>query len=125
MALVSRDPNAFVDFKIPWNFAFRYSFNYSTDRLGLNSRINNSLTFNGDANITPKWKVTFDSGWNFETNNFSITRFGIYRDLHCWDMSFSWIPFGTQQMYSVDIKVKASVLQDLKLSKRKNYYTRY
>ncbi|MBC8986594.1 LPS-assembly protein LptD [Pedobacter sp. N36a] len=125
LARVSRDPNAFVDFNIPWNFAFRYSFNYMTDRNGLNRRISNSLTFNGDANITPKWKVTFDSGWNFETNSFSITRFGIYRDLHCWDMSFSWIPFGTQQMYSVDIKVKASVLQDLKLSKRKNYYTRY
>lgn len=125
LALVSRDPNAFVDFNIPWNFAFRYSFNYATDRNGTNSRVTNSLSFNGDANITPKWKVTFDSGWNFDTNSFTITRFGIYRDLHCWDMSFSWIPFGTQQMYSVDIKVKASVLQDLKLSKRKNYYTRY
>lgn len=125
MALVSRDPNAFVDFKIPWNFAFRYSFNYNTTDVGTQSRITNSLTFNGDANITPKWKVTFDSGWNFDTNSFAITRFGIYRDLHCWDMSFSWVPFGTQQMYSVDIKVKASVLQDLKLSKRKNYYTRY
>lgn len=125
MALVSRDPNAFVDFKIPWNFAFRYSFNYNTNEMGKQSRINNSLSFNGDANITPKWKVTFDSGWNFDTNSFAITRFGIYRDLHCWDMSFSWVPFGTQQSYSVDIKVKASVLQDLKLSKRKNYYTRY
>ncbi|MCX2453604.1 putative LPS assembly protein LptD [Pedobacter sp. PLR] len=125
LAKVSRDPNAFVDFNIPWNFAFRYSFDYSTDAVGRNRRITNSLSFNGDANITPKWKVTFDSGWNFETNSFAITRFGIYRDLHCWDMSFSWIPFGTQQMYSVDIKVKASVLQDLKLSKRKNYYTRY
>ncbi|WP_316839712.1 putative LPS assembly protein LptD [Pedobacter gandavensis] len=125
LALVSRDPNAFVDFNIPWNFAFRYSFNYATDPNGRNTRLTNNLSFNGDANITPKWKVTFDSGWNFDTNNFSITRFGIYRDMHCWDMSFSWIPFGTQQMYSVDIKVKASVLQDLKLSKRKNYYTRY
>ncbi|WP_316752116.1 putative LPS assembly protein LptD [Pedobacter gandavensis] len=125
LAKVSRDPNAFVDFKIPWNFAFRYSFDYSTDDVGRNRRITNSLSFNGDANITPKWKVTFDSGWNFDTNSFQMTRFGIYRDLHCWDMSFSWIPFGTYQMYSVDIKVKASVLQDLKLSKRKNYYTRY
>ena len=125
LSRVSRDPNAFVDFNIPWNFAFRYSFNYMTDPNGLNSRITNSLSFNGDANITPKWKVTFDSGWNFDTNTFQMTRFGIYRDLHCWDMSFSWVPFGTYQSYSVDIKVKASVLQDLKLSKRKNYYTRY
>nr|WP_068892620.1 putative LPS assembly protein LptD [Pedobacter panaciterrae] len=125
LAKVSRDPNAFVDFKIPWNFAFSYTFNYNTDRVGQNSTITNTLNFNGDANITPKWKVQFNSGWDFKASTFSQTSLSIYRDLHCWDMSFSWIPFGAYQFYSVDIKVKASVLQDLKLSKRKNYYTRF
>ena len=125
LAKVSRDPNAFVDFKIPWNFAFSYTFNYNTDRLGQNSTITNTLNFNGDANITTKWKVQFNSGWDFKASTFSQTSLSIYRDLHCWDMSFSWIPFGAYQFYSVDIKVKASVLQDLKLSKRKNYYTRF
>ena len=123
LAKVSRDPNAFVDFKIPWNFAFGYTFNYTES--GLTSSITNTLNFNGDANITPKWKVQFNSGWDFKAATFSQTSVSIYRDLHCWDMSFSWIPFGAYQFYSVDIKVKASVLQDLKLSKRKNYYTRY
>lgn len=123
LAKVSRDPNAFVDFKIPWNFSFGYTFNYSES--GVTSNITNTLNFNGDANITPKWKVQFNSGWDFKASTFSQTSLSIYRDLHCWDMSFSWIPFGAYQFYSVDIKVKASVLQDLKLSKRKNYYTRY
>ncbi|TDQ12111.1 putative LPS assembly protein LptD [Pedobacter metabolipauper] len=125
LALVSRDPNAFVDFKIPWNFAFSYTFNYNTDRTGLNSTVTNTLSFNGDANITPNWKVQFTSGWDFKVNNFSYTSFAIYRDLHCWDMSINWVPFGTYQSYSIDIKVKASVLQDLKLSKRKQYFTRF
>ncbi len=58
LAKVSRDPNAFVDFNIPWNFSFAYSFNYNSDRVGLNSTFTNTLNFNGDANITPKWKVT-------------------------------------------------------------------
>ncbi|RZK80833.1 MAG: LPS-assembly protein LptD [Pedobacter sp.] len=123
LAKVSRDPNAFVDFKIPWNFSFGYTFQYNES--GLTSSITNTLNFNGDANITPKWKVQFNSGWDFKASTFSQTSLSIYRDLHCWDMSFSWIPFGAYQFYSVDIKVKASVLQDLKLSKRKNYYTRY
>jgi lipopolysaccharide assembly outer membrane protein LptD (OstA) len=122
---ISRDPNAFVDFTIPWNFAFSYSFQYNTEPNGRNSSISNTLNFNGDANITPKWKVQFTSGWDFRANTFSQTSFSIYRDLHCWDMSMSWIPFGQYQSYSVDIKVKASILQDLKLSKRKAYYTRF
>ncbi|WP_316815046.1 putative LPS assembly protein LptD [Pedobacter nyackensis] len=125
LARVSRDPNAFVDFNIPWNFAFSYTFNYSTDRVGENEQITNTLNFNGDANITPKWKVTFSSGWDFKRKTLSQTNFSIYRDLHCWDMAFTWVPFGFYQSYSVDIKVKASILQDLKLSKRKGYYTRF
>ncbi|MHA4895042.1 putative LPS assembly protein LptD [Pedobacter sp. PWIIR3] len=125
LAKVSRDPNAFVDFNIPWNFAFAYSFLYTKDRTGSTSSITNTLNFNGDANITRNWKVQFNSGWDFKASTFSQTSLAIYRDLHCWDMSVSWIPFGAYQFYSVDIKVKASVLQDLKLSKRKNYYTRF
>ena len=123
---VSRDPNAFVDFNIPWNFSFSYSFNYS-NMLGRpeSKNITNTLNFNGDFNLTPKWKIQYTSGYDFKAKNLSQTSFSIYRDLHCWDLSASWVPFGAYQSYSIDIKVKASVLQDLKLSKRKGYYTRY
>jgi len=126
LAAISSDPNAFVDFNIPWNFAFSYAFSYSNS-LGIASSrsISNTLNFNGDFALTPKWKVQFNSGWDFRAKDFSYTSFAIYRDLHCWDLSASWIPFGTYASYSVTIKVKQAILQDLKLSKRKNYYTRY
>ncbi len=123
---ISRDPNAFVDFNIPWNFSFSYSFNYSNPLGRAETRnLSNTLNFNGDFNLTPKWKIQYTSGYDFKAKNLSQTSFQIYRDLHCWDLSASWVPFGAYQSYSIDIKVKASVLQDLKLSKRKGYYTRY
>lgn len=125
LAAISRDPNAFVDFNIPWNFSFAYSFQYSTNEAGLSSNTNNNLTFNGDFNATPKWKVQFNSGYNFDTKNLSLTSISIYRDLHCWDMSFQWVPFGTYRSYSVTLKVKASILQDLKLSKQQGYSSRF
>lgn len=123
---ISRDPNAFVDFNIPWNFAFSYSFSY-INPLGRpeTKSLTNTLNFNGDFNLTSKWKIQFTSGYDFKAKNLSSTNFSIYRDLHCWDLSANWVPFGPWQSYSIDIKVKASVLQDLKLSKRKGYYTRY
>jgi hypothetical protein len=123
---VSRDPNAFVDFNIPWNFSFSYSFNYSNPLGRPETRsLTNTLNFSGDFNLTPKWKIQYTSGYDFRAKNLSQTSFSIYRDLHCWDLSASWIPFGAYQSYSIDIRVRASVLQDLKLSKRKGYYTRY
>ncbi|MES2652117.1 MAG: putative LPS assembly protein LptD [Bacteroidota bacterium] len=123
---LSRDPNAFVDFTIPWNLTFSYAFGYSNLLSTKETRqVNNTLNFSGDFSLTQKWKVQFTSGWDFQAKNISYTRFTIYRDLHCWDFNASWTPFGMYQSYSITIKVKEAILQDLKLSKRKDFYTRY
>lgn len=123
LAKISRDPNAFVDFNIPWNVSASYSFNYS--KTGNLSSITNTLNLYGDLNITPKWKVQYTTGYDFQATKVSITQLSIFRDLHCWDMSFNWVPFGTYQSYSFDLKVRSSILQDLKLSRRRDYYSNY
>jgi lipopolysaccharide assembly outer membrane protein LptD (OstA) len=116
---ILRNPNGFVDFSIPWNLSASYSFNYSNN--GFQRTIINSLNFNGDFSVTPKWKVTYSSGWDFRVNNLTTTSFSINRDLHCWDLAMSWVPFGQFKGYSVDLRVRASMLQDLKLSRRSPY----
>ncbi|MFC5285275.1 putative LPS assembly protein LptD [Pedobacter alpinus] len=120
---INRNANAFVDFSIPWNLSFFYNFNYSNS--GLTKALIQTLSANGDFNLTPKWKVQFNTGYDFNNKAISLTSFSIYRDLHCWDMSVSWIPFGPFQSYSVDLRVKSSILQDLKLSKRRNFYNQF
>ncbi len=120
---ISRNANAFVDFTVPWNLSFYYNFNYSNN--GLVKNLVQTLSANGDFSLTPKWKVQFNSGYDFQIGAISLTSFSIYRDLHCWDMAIRWIPFGPYQSYSVDLKVKASILQDLKLSKRREYYNQF
>ncbi len=116
---ISRNANAFVDFNIPWNFSFYYNFNYSNN--GLGSDIVQTLNANGDFSLTPKWKVQFTSGYDFRQQKISATSFSIYRDLHCWDLSINWSPFGAYKYYGVNLRVKSSILQDLKLSKRSGY----
>jgi lipopolysaccharide assembly outer membrane protein LptD (OstA) len=118
---INRDPNAFVDFNIPWNFTFSYQFQYRNDLD--NPTISNTLSFNGDFNLTPKFKFTFSSGFDFKSKDLTPMQIAIYRDLHCWDMSIQWVPYGAYKSYSVTIKVKASILQDLKLSKRQGFYS--
>ncbi len=120
---ISRDANAFVDFNIPWNLSFYYNFNYANT--GINKSIVQTLNANGDFNLTSKWKVQFNTGYDFQNKAPSLTSFSIYRDLHCWDMSIRWIPFGPFQSYSVDLRVKSSILQDLKLSKQRNYFNEF
>lgn len=120
LAMINSNPNAYVDFNIPWNLSVSYSFSYNNT--GASTFVNNTINFNGDINITPKWKIQYTSGFDIKAASFSTTSLSIYRDLHCWDLSAQWIPFGYYKFYNVTLKVKASILQDLKISKRKDYY---
>ena len=123
LAMINRDPNAYVDFNIPWNVSVSYSFTYNNTAIATN--VTNAVNLNGDFNVTPKWKLQYTSGYDFRLNKVSTTSLSIYRDLHCWDLAFQWIPFGYYKYYSVDLRVKASILQTLKLNKRKDYYNNY
>lgn len=115
----------YVDFDIPWSFNLNYKFNFNKtwnpDRTHRVGKITQTLGFNGQLNITPKWKVTLTTGWDFTNGQLSFTSIDLYRDLHCWEMRFGWIPKGAQQSWNFSINVKASILQDLKLNKKKDF----
>ncbi|MCK9203170.1 MAG: LPS-assembly protein LptD [Bacteroidales bacterium] len=115
----------YVDFDIPWSFSVNYSFRYSktwnSGTLSRTQQIIQTLSFNGQLNITPKWKISLTTGWDFVNNELSYTSIDVYRDLHCWEMRFGWIPKGGQQSWNFSINVKASILQDLKLNKKKDF----
>lgn len=119
----------YIDFDIPWsfsinyNFSFKKSLDYATgDR---KSTIVQTLNFNGQFNLTPKWKVLVTSGYDFVNKEISYTRIDISRDLHCWEMRFGWTPKGYQQSWEFSINVKAPLLQDLKLNKKKDFRTAF
>lgn len=120
--LLNRNAVYFVDWTIPWNIAINYLLSYSKP---LNTAYtSNALNVNGDLSLTKKWKVGFSSGYDFFAKEVTLTSLNIVRDLHCWDLTVNWIPFGTYQRYSVLLKVRSSVLQDLRLTKRREFYER-
>ena len=80
-----------------------------------------TLGLSGDFNLTPKWKIGFRTGWDFEAAELSYTSINIYRDLHCFEMRFNWIPIGGRQSWNFALNVKASMLQDLKLQRKKDF----
>lgn len=124
---IEQNPDGFVDWNVPWSLSFNYTFQYLlAERLNfgertVNDEIVQTLGVNGQINITPKWKFTFRTGWDFNNNALSYTSINIYRDLHCWEMRFNWIPIGDRQSWNFSINVKASILQDLKLNRRKDF----
>ena len=104
--------------QIPWNLSLNYSLGYS-NRNRENEISLNTLRFNGNVSLTPKWDVNFSSGYDFKGEGLSYTRLGFARDLNSWRMSFNWTPIGNNSTYFFFIGVKSSALSDLKYDKNK------
>ena len=117
--------NGYVDFDVPWSLNVAYSVNvdkqYASFTKTDTTILTQSLLFSGDFNLTPRWKLTFSSGYDFLTGSLTLTSIDIYRDLHCWEMRLGTIPFGPRKSYNFTLGVKASILQDLKLIRRRDY----
>ncbi|MCX6294781.1 MAG: putative LPS assembly protein LptD, partial [Bacteroidetes bacterium] len=116
---INSHQDAYVDFNVPWNLNMYYNINYS--KPGIKETVSQSVTFNGDVSLTKKWKISLSSGYDFTRKEMTLTSVNVYRDLHCWEMRFNWVPFGFRQSFSIDINVKSSILKDLKLSRRKGW----
>lgn len=117
--------NEYVDFNIPWSFNIAYTMNverkYSSFSFADTNVLTHSLTFNGELQITERWKLAVNSGYNFDYKQLTMTSIDLYRDLHCWQMHFFTFPFGPRKHFSFTLNVKSTVLQDLKLTRRRDF----
>lgn len=118
---VIRNPETYVDFNIPWslNVSYNLSYNHSVNA---SPTVVQTLQFSGNMSLSEMWKINFSSGYDFESAEFTQTSVGVNRDLHCWTMAFSWVPFGRFQSYNFTINVKSAMLKDLKVERRKPYF---
>ena len=103
---------------IPWSINLTYAVNYTDNGFNSSGIGSNTLMFNGNLELSPKWKVRYSSGYDFKNKGFSYTRLGFTRDLDSWNFSFDWSPFGNNKSYFFRIGVNSGMLNDLKWDKR-------
>ncbi|MGA9365059.1 MAG: putative LPS assembly protein LptD [Bacteroidota bacterium] len=105
------------DLNIPWNLslAFDYSLNRSNPLTTFrSSNIRGSL----DVQLTENWKISASANYDLINKQIAAPVINVYRDLHCWEMNFNWIPRGVYSGFRFEIRVKAPQLQDLKVTKQ-------
>jgi lipopolysaccharide assembly outer membrane protein LptD (OstA) len=108
-----------ADFSIPWNLDLTWSFNQSQPfpwKMSRSSTVLASLGFN----LTEAWKFSASASYDLVNKVFAAPQISIYRDLHCWEMNFYWVPVGQYKNFRLDIRLKAPFLQDVKVSKAVN-----
>ncbi|WP_372755347.1 putative LPS assembly protein LptD [Labilibaculum sp.] len=115
---LAKNPN-YVDFDMPWSFTIDYGWTYSKPKR--TKSITQTMSFTGNVSLTPKWGISLTTGYDFSDKEMTTTQFTLTRDLHCWNMSFNAIPFGTYQSYNFSISVNSSILSDLKYEKDESW----
>lgn len=121
---IQRTLYQYVDFDIPWSANVSFNMNYN--KPGLDApRITQLLNVSGDFSFTPKWKIGITTGYDFVRKQANNTNVNIYRDLHCWEMSFGWTPFGPLQGYVLTINARSATLRDLRLTRNNRWQDRF
>jgi hypothetical protein len=115
--------DGYMVWTVPWslsiNYGLRYgygSFNY--DKREYDRKLTQNLSFSGNISPTPNWSFNFSSSYDFDLKKISYMNCNITRDLHCWTMSAGIVPVGPYASYNFSIRVKSSLLSDLKYDKR-------
>lgn len=115
---------------VPWsvnfsaNFSYARAFRYDSqaEKLLNNNRLTATLQTSGNIKLSPKMSMNASGGFDFIAMKLTTTQMSFTYDLHCFNISVSWVPLGTYKSYSFRIAANAAALADILRFKRSNSY---
>jgi LPS-assembly protein len=125
-AYIRNNPGEFADFSIPWSVTFSYSLRFQRDRKsdfsGFVTNFFQDINWNGDLNLTPKWKIGVNGTYNFTTKELGTISMFLSREMHCWQMSINASPVGRYRFFNITISPKSGLLRDLRINRTRYFY---
>ena len=118
---ISNDGYLFAN--IPWSLSVSYSLRYGAcivwdeNRNFYKMEFRHNLSFSASIGLGNGWKASTSLSYDVNAKKLAYSSINVSRDLHCWSMSASFVPFGPYKSYSFHIGVNASMLKDLKYDK--------
>ena len=109
--------------KIPWSLSVSYSLRYmpgaewNEKKNYYKMEFRHNLSFSASLGLGSGWKASTTLSYDVNAKKMAYTSINVTRDLHCWSMSASFVPFGPFKSYTFHIGVNASMLADLKYDK--------
>ena len=106
----------FNDFSINHNFVMRIDGMPGKDETTITTH---TINMRGRMNLTPKWRIIIGNiGYDFRSGRLTYPDISFARDLHCWELTFSWQP--QRGTYSLHVGVKPGSLDFLKVPHQRN-----
>lgn len=105
---------------VPWSLNFSASFSYRKvwgvedgKVIEKEPNLTETLNVSGNIKLTSKMAINASSGYDFKAKKLSTTQLSATYDLHCFNISLQWVPFGQWQSYNFLIRANAASLADL------------
>jgi hypothetical protein len=116
--------DGYVFAEIPWSLSVSYSLRYGANTSVWDEKRNyhkmefkHNLSFSASIGLGKGWKASTSLSYDVNAKKLAYSSINVSRDLHCWSMSASFVPFGPFKSYTFHIGVNASMLKDLKFDK--------
>ncbi|WP_205510957.1 putative LPS assembly protein LptD [Longitalea arenae] len=120
------NPAEFADFNVPWSLSLSYSMTFTRqlrpDYTGWETNTYANLSWNGDFNLTPKWKFGMNGYYDIKTSAIQTFTMYISREMHCWQLSINVTPVGLYRTFNFTISPKSGILRDLRLNRTRYFY---
>jgi hypothetical protein len=122
-------PFVSVPFRPKWNISYGLNYNQTYTLNVIERNFNATMTLS--LPITKNWLFTTSASYDLVNKRIAVPEIRVYRDLHCWEMNFSYRPPGSSSTdylgrsisgFNLEIRVKAPQLQDVKLMRTENDY---
>jgi len=119
-------PGPFVDipFRPKWNVSYSLSYQQSYTLNGIDKNFGANATLS--LPLTVNWLFSTSATYDLKNQKLLIPELRVTRDLHCWVMNFSYWPPGSGfSGFNLEIRIKASQLQDVKLTRTESTYGQF
>ncbi|MFM7300422.1 MAG: hypothetical protein ACKO1R_04705, partial [Crocinitomicaceae bacterium] len=107
-----------------WKVTFSHIYSLQANQFITSS---NSKSFNqvqtiscsGDISFTKTWNLSGNVNFNLMDGSITNSFFTLNRNLHCWALSFYWVPIGGNKSFLLSIRNTSSLFKDAKFDFRK------
>lgn len=116
------DPSAPWSVNLNYNYSYGRSYQYASQQLTTLHNHTQTLGISAQVRMYRDLNFNLNTGVDVMKLKLTTTQFSATYDLHCFQISISWVPGGIWESWSFRINAKAAALADLLQYKRNASY---
>ena len=117
-------PERAVYYDIPWKMNLSHVYGIRANQEISTSNPDSwlfvqTLVLSGDVSFTKRWNLSGNLNFNLQETRLTNAYFSLNRNMHCWALSFYYVPLGGNKSFLLTIRNTSSIFRDAKIEFRK------